>query len=138
MRTGVADLLVFAIVRGACLQGTDWLRTFPRDASLADVLNALRLIDIRYLRWLLHDAYDPIFPTEEILNLRVALMEYQNATADSRIYMINDCQHILEASPVNLDMWEKRVLKYEAENSDSWAAFKQTILPDLAKWLERL
>ncbi len=132
------DLRMISYQYDACKEGDDWLRKFDYSASCEQVLDALRLSDVRYLRWLLHDAHDPIFLPDYLVRLRTALTEYLNLTVNSRTRMMFECKNILDASPVNLDTWSRRVERYDDENRESWSAFKQSILPDLMIWLERL
>lgn len=121
----------------ACRDGLRWLESFDEADSIVVALNALRLYDRDWLFWLLYRQNPPIEPSY-LRSLRKAYTKYTNSISASYMAMTEDSYKIFAASPVNLDLWEKRVAQYEAENAKSWKNFKFRIAYDFEKWADYL
>lgn len=120
----------------ACPDGIRWLETFDESDSIVVALNALRLYNRDWLYWFI--MHDPVIMQSYLKRLRQDCNEYSGDIYDSTRLMIDDTKSIMDASPVNLDLWEKRVAQYEAENAESWKDFKFKIAYDFEKWADYL
>lgn len=121
----------------ACPDGIRWLKTFDESDSLVVALNGLRLYNSDWLHWFIWHQH-PVITPYYLASVRRAYLEYCGSIFESKGRMIKETKAILDASPVNLDLWAKRVEEYEAENAESWKDFKFQIAYDFERWADHL
>lgn len=121
----------------ACSAAMRWLDRFDDEAHVFDAFNELRLFDAFWFHWFIY-RLDSHTYEYRLRRMRSEYNELVSKITTSRIEMNADLDAIMAGSPVNLDRWEARVRRWEAENDQYWREFKKEVAFDLAQWLDFL
>lgn len=121
----------------ACPEAMRWLDIFDDEAHVFDAFHELRLFNEYWFHWFIYRLDSPVLDFR-LKRMRREYTELVSKITPSRIQMNAELERIMQASPVDLNQWESRVRRWEAENDQHWQYFKKEVAIDLAQWLDFL